>query len=144
MKSKLHTFVVITQYLENYGAHNSEGFYWKPKGGSPWIVSNCYREYDAIAAVTLVCTQRGAGLGCVEYVKSHMLLSEWDPSHEDMQEYDTKLNFINVESRFELWASQACTICGDRLTCPTCQIEDAKPVCQACGTTACCSAVTTA
>jgi len=141
MKQKLQTFVVITQYLENYGLP-SDDFYWKSKGGNAWIVSNCHRENDAIAAVTLVCTQHGAGLGSLEYVKTIMSLAEWDPSHEDMQEFDTKLNFINVESRFDRWSKFAC-YCGDRPTCPTCEAEEAKPVCQTCGRTECCSAGTT-
>tara|TARA_R100000458_G_scaffold59865_1_gene72298 strand:+ start:1682 stop:1981 length:300 start_codon:yes stop_codon:yes gene_type:complete len=92
------TFVVYTQYLENYGAHSDpEGFYWKPKGGGTYIVSNCVREWDAAAAVTLVAGSTNS-MGATEYVTKVMPLSEWDPSHEDMHEHRVKLNHINVDS----------------------------------------------
>lgn len=50
-------FVVKTQHLENYGAHDRDGkfssgnAYWKFKGGTDYIVSDCERHADAMAFV---------------------------------------------------------------------------------------------
>ena len=94
------TFVVFTQYLENYGMHSEpEVFYWKPKGGGTYIVSNCAREWDAAAAVTLVAGKSNS-MACAEHVRKVMPLSEWDPSHEDMQEFGNDLKHINVETHW--------------------------------------------
>ena len=50
-------FVISTQYLENYGAHDEDGkfssgnAYWKFKNGSDYIVSGLTRIQDAVAFV---------------------------------------------------------------------------------------------
>ena len=91
------TFVVITQTLENYGAHSDpEGFYWKPQGGETYVVSNCARKWDAAAAVTLRA-QKGISIGYAEYVTKVIPLSEWDPSCDGMREFGNELFHINVE-----------------------------------------------
>jgi hypothetical protein len=53
----MHTFVVKTQHLENYGAHCEDGryasgnAYWKFKGGDDYIVEDVERGADAMAFV---------------------------------------------------------------------------------------------
>ena len=50
-------YVVKTQTLENYGAHDADGkfssgnAYWKFKGGTDYIVSDVERPADAMAYV---------------------------------------------------------------------------------------------
>jgi hypothetical protein len=50
-------FVISTQYLENYGAHDEDGkfssgnAYWKFKNGTDYIVSGLTRIQDAVAFV---------------------------------------------------------------------------------------------
>ena len=50
-------FVISTQYLENYGAHDEDGKFssgnamWKFKNGSDYIVSDLDRIQDAVAFV---------------------------------------------------------------------------------------------
>ena len=127
--SKRQTFVVFTQNLENYGAHTPEqsgGFYWKPKGGKTYIVSHCYREYDATAAVSLACMQEGATLGLIETVVKAIPLSEWDPSDEDMHEHTKEFGHINVETHFQGWAELVCRTHNMRLTCKHCDRDAAE------------------
>ena len=53
-------YVVITQGLENYGAHCEDGkfssgnAYWKFKAGSDYIVEGVDREQDAMAFVAAI------------------------------------------------------------------------------------------
>ena len=44
-------FVIETQGLENYGAHNDTADYWKFKIGERYIITGFEREQDAIAFV---------------------------------------------------------------------------------------------
>lgn len=50
-------FVITTQFLENYGAHDEDGrfangnAYWKMKGGCDYIVTGLDRIQDAVAFV---------------------------------------------------------------------------------------------
>lgn len=50
-------FIVKTQTLENYGAHDTDGkfssgnAYWKFKGGDDYIVSDVERPADAMAYI---------------------------------------------------------------------------------------------
>lgn len=56
MEKKM-SYVVKTQTLENYGAHDTDGkfssgnAYWKFKGGTDYIVSDVERPADAMAYV---------------------------------------------------------------------------------------------
>ena len=60
-------FVVMTQGLENYGAHAESGafadnnHYWKFKGGTTYIVSDVEREQDAVAFVMAAFSENGIG-----------------------------------------------------------------------------------
>lgn len=77
-------FVVTTQILENYGAHNTDGKYfsgnnyWKMKGGNDYLVTDLDRHQDAMAFVAAAFIDNN-----VEYkefpieVKS---LEEWEQS----------------------------------------------------------------
>lgn len=51
----MKTWIVLTQHLENYGAHDGsdDKHYWKPKGGANYRVKldDHSRSYDAIAVV---------------------------------------------------------------------------------------------
>ena len=60
-------FVVMTQGLENYGAHAESGafadnnHYWKFKGGTTYIVSDVELEQDAVAFVMAAFSENGIG-----------------------------------------------------------------------------------
>lgn len=67
--------VIATQYLENYGAHDWDGEgvcpqYWKPKGGSTYIVSasaadiSCSKWWDTV---------EGAINSASEYSKEYII-----------------------------------------------------------------------
>jgi hypothetical protein len=60
-------FVVSTQGLENYGAHQGEGTfaageaYWKFKSGTDYLVSGLDRPQDAMAFVAAIGIENGIG-----------------------------------------------------------------------------------
>ena len=74
-------FVVITQGLENYGAHAESGafadnnHYWKFKGGTTYIVSDVEREQDAVAFVMAAFSENG--IGWKEFPTTVVDLEEW-------------------------------------------------------------------
>lgn len=74
-------FVVMTQYLENYGAHCEDGkfangnAYWKFKGGSDYLVEGLEREQDAMAFVASICMENN--LYCKEFPSSVQTYDEW-------------------------------------------------------------------
>ena len=74
-------FVVMTQYLENYGAHCEDGkfangnAYWKFKGGDDYLVEGLERPQDAMAFVASIAMENN--LYCKEFPSSVMLFNEW-------------------------------------------------------------------
>jgi len=60
-------FVVTTQGLENYGAHQGKGTfaageaYWKFKSGKDYLVSGLDRAQDAMAFVAAIGIENGIG-----------------------------------------------------------------------------------
>lgn len=80
-------WIVVTQYLENYGAHDgsTDKHYWKPKGGGLYRVSldANSRNYDAIAVVLNKCCETSHHFA--EYPISAELEFEMDIDHSDLQ-----------------------------------------------------------
>lgn len=75
-------FVVSTQYLENYGAHEKNGkfedgnAYWKMKGGTDYIVEGLDRIQDAVAFVMAkYCTN---DLHSKEFPVDFKTFQEWE------------------------------------------------------------------
>ena len=74
-------FVIKTQTLENYGAHSESGryadgnAYWKFKGGTTYIVSDCERVQDAAAFVMAAFGENG--VGWKEYPAEYLDIHEW-------------------------------------------------------------------
>lgn len=74
-------FVVITQILENYGAHCEDGkfesgnAYWKFKGGDTYLVEDLDREQDAIAFVAALVMEND--IGFKEFPSAVMTVMEW-------------------------------------------------------------------
>ena len=74
-------FIVITQTLENYGAHSESGKfadgqnYWKFKGGDKYLVEDLDREQDAVAFVAALVMENG--IGYKEYPSAVMTVQEW-------------------------------------------------------------------
>jgi hypothetical protein len=74
-------FIVITQTLENYGAHSESGKfadgqnYWKFKGGDTYLVEDLDREQDAVAFVAALVMENG--IGYKEYPSAVMTVQEW-------------------------------------------------------------------
>jgi hypothetical protein len=86
--SNAPAFVVITQFRENYGAHDWDGTgecpqYWKFKGGDDYFIYGVATREEAIAAMpTLVCDN---------YSQTHILdvipYSEWAADLPQDKEY---------------------------------------------------------
>ena len=74
-------FIVMTQTLENYGAHSESGKfadgqnYWKFKGGDTYLVEDLDREQDAVAFVAALVMDNG--IGYKEYPSAVMTVQEW-------------------------------------------------------------------
>ena len=97
-------FVVITQILENYGAHCEDGkfesgnAYWKFKGGDTYLVEDLDREQDAIAFVAALVMEND--IGYKEYPAEVMTWNEyWDSIKSDEEDYQNfQLDRIQVVS----------------------------------------------
>ena len=63
----MEKFVIKTQTLENYGAHDQDGkfssgnAYWKFKGGNDYIVSDCDTLQNAVAFVMAAFSENNLG-----------------------------------------------------------------------------------
>jgi hypothetical protein len=85
------TYVVTTQFLENYGAHTEDGrfssgnAYWKFKGGSDYVVDGLDREQDAVAFVAALCIQNN--LACKEFPVKWQTYEEWVDSLPEDKDY---------------------------------------------------------
>ena len=74
-------YVISTQALENYGAHQEDGKYpknhrWKFKHGTDYIVTGLDRIQDAVAYVHALL-HKASGLGWKEFPCSWMTHEEW-------------------------------------------------------------------
>jgi len=80
-------FIVMTQTLENYGAHCEDGkfssgnHYWKFKGGDTYLVEDLDRPQDATAFVAALVMENG--IGYKEYPTETMTVSEWEQTLPD-------------------------------------------------------------
>lgn len=88
-------YVVETQFLENYAAHDWDGTgecpnYWKFKGGEDFLVSGFNREQDALAYVALNhCYAESGG------IQSATKVSEY---------YDWKIDMMDDDGSFSEYA----------------------------------------
>ncbi len=86
-------FVVKTQYLENYGAHDGEGrfqdgqAYWKFKGGNDYIVSDVEREADAMAFVM------------AKYSNNNIHFKEFPTEVKSLGDWETELKDLDADYR---------------------------------------------
>ena len=87
-------FVVHTQFLENYGAHQGKGTfaageaYWKMKGGDTYIVEDLDRIQDAVAFVA--AREMYNGIGAKEFPVEWETYDEWFAREilaEDSEDY---------------------------------------------------------
>ena len=84
-------FVITTQFLENYGAHQGSGTfaageaYWKMKGGSDYLVQDLDRIQDAVAFVAAIAIQNG--LGAKEFPVEWKTEAEWIAELPDDADY---------------------------------------------------------
>ena len=75
-------FIVMTQTLENYGAHCEDGkfssgdAYWKFKGGDTYLVEGLDRPQDATAFVAAMVMNND--IGYKEYPAETMTVAEWE------------------------------------------------------------------
>ena len=87
----MQTFVVTTQFLENYGAHCESGrfadgnAYWKMKGGTDFIVTGLDRIQDAVAFVAATAMQNG--IGAKEFPVEWKTFEEWEAQLPEDKEY---------------------------------------------------------
>jgi len=73
-------FVIETQGLENYGAHNDTADYWKFKIGERYIITGFEREQDAIAFVLDLIVNTS---GWKYYPSKVSLYDDWVASFDD-------------------------------------------------------------
>jgi hypothetical protein len=72
-EEKMHT--VTTQYMENYGAHDSSGKFkdgknfWKFKGGTTYVVTGAETLSNAVAFIASIATENN--IFCKEYVSHY-------------------------------------------------------------------------
>ena len=96
-------FVVTTQGLENYGAHQGKGTfaageaYWKFKSGTDYLVSGLDRAQDAMAFVAAIGIENG--IGWKEFPAEVQTLeefrSEFDMTDEfDREHYEFKMQYM--------------------------------------------------
>ena len=85
-------FIVSTQGLENYGAHQDSGkfadgsAYWKFKSGTDYLVSGLERAQDAMAFVASFGMDNG--IGWKEFPVEVQTVEEWEAQfHSD---FDTE------------------------------------------------------
>ncbi len=88
-------YVISTQQLENYGAHEEDGkfssgnHYWKFKGGTDYIVQGLDRLQDAVAYVAALCMENN--LGYKEFPTEFRTYDEWEASLPTDPEYNEYL-----------------------------------------------------
>ena len=103
------SYVVTTQCLENYGAHDEDGkfasgnAYWKFKGGNSFLVHSVDRPADAMAFIMAVFAQDC--LSFKEFPTDVQTLDEWDyemPQDEDYRQHilDTAIR-VDVQDFFD-------------------------------------------
>lgn len=75
-------FIVKTQTLENYGAHDTDGkfsngnAYWKFKGGDDYIVSDVNRPADAMAYIMAAHSSNCISMKVIP--TDVMTISQWE------------------------------------------------------------------
>lgn len=98
-------FVVTTQIMENYGAHDEDGrfnsgnAYWKFKGGNEYVVHGLERSQDAMAFVAAISMENN--LSFKEFPTEVVEYSEWYdrlPEDPDYREFLLE-NVIEVDPR---------------------------------------------
>ena len=93
-------FVVTTQGLENYGAHQDTGkfsdgsAYWKFKSGTDYLVSGLERPQDAMAFVAAFGMDNG--IGWKEFPVEVETLEEWE------SQFDSSTPHGNEYKEFKL------------------------------------------
>ena len=88
-------FVISTQYLENYGYHDSresdgkypENHYWKFKGGTDYIVTGFDSLADAVAFVQATLHKFGNTIGTKEFPRVWRTFEKWE---EELSEHDSE------------------------------------------------------
>jgi hypothetical protein len=103
------SYVVTTQCLENYGAHDEDGkfasgnAYWKFKGGNSFLVHSVDRPADAMAFVMAVFAQDC--LSFKEFPTDVQTPEEWDrelPHDEAYRKHLLdKLIHVDVQDFFD-------------------------------------------
>ena len=101
------TFVVETQILENYGAHEDSGLYkddrhgWKFKSGGDYIVHELDRPQDAMALVAAISLQNSI------YIKQFPIrvveYHEWhSDSKNDLEFYEGMAHEVRASEHPEI------------------------------------------
>lgn len=97
-------FIVLTQILENYGAHCEDGrfstgnAYWKFKSGETYLVEDLDRPQDAMAYVAAAFSENN--LSFKEFPTQVFTWDEyWDTIKDDSEDYrNFQLDSIKVVS----------------------------------------------
>ena len=88
------TFIVATQGLENYGAHQGSGkfrdgsAYWKFKSGTEYLVTGLDRPQDAMAFVAAIGIENG--IGWKEFPIEVQTMDEWEAQWDMNDEFDVE------------------------------------------------------
>lgn len=108
------SFVVSTQYLENYGAHTEDGMfssgnaYWKFKGGTDYLVSGAETAANAMAFVQAYLAMKGMSstIGGKEFPAKILTYAQWMEQYQDADEDYMKflwdgLQVLDVQSELD-------------------------------------------
>ena len=91
-------FVVMTQAMENYGAHAGNGkfddgnAYWKFKGGTDYIVEGVDREQDAMAFVAAIGMENH-----IDWKEFPTEVITWDAWQEELTELSEDYRTFLIE-----------------------------------------------
>jgi hypothetical protein len=111
MNTYTNTYLVSTQTLENYGAHDKDGRFssgnahWKFKGGNDYIITGVKKIQDAVAFVAAKCSN---SIGFKEFpVQWEEVSADYQTTSEKQQlEYDGRIiypaNRINVQEELNV------------------------------------------
>jgi len=111
MNKYTNTYLVKTQTIENYGAHDKDGrfssgnAYWKFKGGHEYIITGLERIQDAVAFVAARCSN---SIGYKEFpVEWEEVSADYQTEFEKNQmEYEGRIAYpadrINVQEELNV------------------------------------------
>ena len=124
MNTYTNTYLVSTQTLENYGAHDKDGRFssgnacWKFKGGNDYIITGVKNIQDAVAFVAAKCSN---SIGFKEFpVQWEEVSADYQTTSEQQQlEYEGEIRYpadrINVQEALNVKPVSAADVVKEKI-----------------------------